>query len=299
MNDTQTRCGFIALIGAPNAGKSTLMNRMIGAKVSIVTPKAQTTRSRVTGVVTEGDAQLVFIDVPGVFRAKQRFEKAMVQCAWAGADEADVTLFMFDSKRQPNEETEEALERLSGRKKPLYLVLNKVDTLSDKKALLPLIAWFQARAEFKEIFMLSALRGDGVPELKENLAKSVPQGPWLYPEDQLTDLPKRLLTAEITREKCFLLLQQELPYSLMVETESYEERDDGSVKINQTIIVQNERQKMIVLGAKGAMLKSIGERARKEIERTFEEKCHLFLFVKVRENWKDKPEHYATLGLAF
>lgn len=299
MNDMQTRCGFIALIGAPNAGKSTLMNRMIGAKVSIVTPKAQTTRSRVTGVVTEGDAQLVFIDVPGVFRAKQRFEKAMVQCAWAGADEADVTLFMFDSKRQPNEETEEALERLSGRKKPLYLVLNKVDTLSDKKALLPLIAWFQARAEFTEIFMLSALRGDGVPELKENLAKSVPQGPWLYPEDQLTDLPKRLLTAEITREKCFLLLQQELPYSLMVETESYEERDDGSVKINQTIIVQNERQKMIVLGAKGAMLKSIGERARKEIERTFEERCHLFLFVKVRENWKDKPEHYAALGLSF
>lgn len=299
MSDMQTRCGFIALIGAPNAGKSTLMNRMIGAKVSIVTPKAQTTRSRVTGVVTEGEAQLVFIDVPGVFKAKQRFEKAMVQCAWAGADEADVTLFMFDSRRMPSEETEEALARLSGRKRPLYLVLNKVDTLSDKKALLPLIAWFQERATFSEIFMLSALKGDGVPELRDKLAEVMPAGPWLYPEDQLTDLPKRLLAAEITREKCFLLLQQELPYSLMVETESYEERKDGSVKINQVIIVQNERQKMIVLGAKGAMLKSIGERSRKEIERSFGEKCHLFLFVKVREDWKDKPEHYATLGLAF
>ncbi len=299
MNETQTRCGYIALIGAPNAGKSTLMNRIIGAKVSIVTPKAQTTRSRVTGVITEGHAQLVFVDVPGVFRAKQRFEKAMVQCAWAGADEADITLFMFDSKRKPNEETEEALERLSARKKPLYLVLNKVDMLADKKALLPLIAWFEERATFSNIFMISALKGDGVDVLKYKLVEEMPQSPWFYPEDQLTDLPKRLLAAEITREKCFLLLQQEVPYSLMVDTESYEDRKDGSVKINQTIIVQNERQKMIVLGAKGAMLKSIGERARKEIERSFGHACHLFLFVKVREDWKNKPEHYATLGLQF
>ena len=293
------RCGFIALIGAPNAGKSTLMNRMVGAKLSIVTPKAQTTRSRITGVVMEGQSQLVFVDVPGVFRAKQRFEQAMVNCAWAGADEADVTLFMFDSSKRPGEEAEEAVRRLSQAKKPLYLVLNKVDLVGNKQALLPLIMWFQERATFADVFMISALEDDGVTELKAMLGTLVPEGRWLYPEDHLTDVPKRILAAEITREKCFMALQQELPYALTVETEAYEERKDGSAKINQVIVVQNERQKMIVLGAKGAMLKSIGEKARKAIAHEWGHPCHLFLFVKVREDWKDKPEYYASLGLAF
>lgn len=299
MNTSSTRCGFIALIGAPNAGKSTLMNNMVGAKVSIVTPKAQTTRSRITGVAIEGQSQLVFVDVPGVFKAKQRFEKAMVDCAWSGSDDADVTLFMFDASKKPGYEAEEAVERLSKSKRPLYLVLNKVDLVGNKQALLPLIMWFQERANFAEVFMISALESDGVRELKAKLAELVPEGLWMYPEDHLTDLPKRLMAAEITREKCFMALQQELPYALMVETEGYEERKDGSVKINQVIIVQNERQKMIVLGAKGTMLKTIGERARKEIEREWGIRCHLFLFVKVREDWKEKPEHYATLGLSF
>ncbi len=300
MKETQnTRCGFVALIGAPNAGKSTLLNRVVGAKISIVTPKAQTTRSRVTGAMIHGDSQLIFVDVPGVFNAKQRFEKAMVDCAWSGAEEGDVILFMFDAQRKPSEETEQSIERIARSKKPAILVLNKVDALDDKALVLPLIEWFKERHEFATIFILSALTGDGVNDLLDAVTRYLPEGPFLYDPEHLTDVPKRLLAAELTREKCFFKLRDELPYSLMVETESYEERKDGSVKINQVITVQNERQKMIVLGKAGAMLKQIGAAARKEIEFHFEQKCHLFLFVRVREDWKDKPEHYATLGLNY
>ena len=297
--ESPTRCGFIALIGAPNAGKSTLMNRIVGAKVSIVTPKAQTTRSRVTGAVVKGESQLVFVDVPGVFNAKQRFEKAMVDCAWSGADEADVIVFMFDAYKKPTEETEQALARIAQSNKPRILVLNKADALADKSQMLPLIEWFQSKLDFPSIIIISALTGDGVKDLIERIISYTPEGPWLYDADHLTDVPKRLLAAELTREQCFFKLREELPYSLMVETESYEEFKNGSVKINQVITVQNERQKTIVLGKSGAMLKQIGESARKEIERNWGQKCHLFLFVRVREDWKDKPEHYSTLGLNY
>lgn len=299
MTQDDTSCGFIALIGAPNAGKSTLMNRIVGAKLSIVTPKAQTTRSRVTGAMVKDNAQLIFVDVPGVFNAKQRFEKAMVDCAWAGADEADVIVFMFDATRKPGEETEQALQRISQSAKPRILVINKVDALEDKGIVLPLIEWFQARLAFPSIIIISALSGDGVNDLIERIVTFLPKGPWLYDADHLTDIPKRLLAAEMTREQCFFKLRDELPYSLMVETESYEERKDGSIKINQVITVQNERQKTIVLGKGGAMLKQIGAAARREIERNFGQTCHLFLFVRVREDWKDKPEHYASLGLNY
>lgn len=298
-DSSSLRCGFITLIGAPNAGKSTLMNALIGAKISIVTPKAQTTRSRVTGVCIEQHSQLIFVDVPGVFAAKQRFEKAMVSCAYAGAEEADVIVFVFDALRKPSDETTKALERISHIKKPLLLVLNKIDALADKAKLLPLIAWFEAHAKWDEVMMLSALNKEGIASLKQRLAALVPEGSWHYPEDHLTDMPKRLLAAEITREQCFFKLRDELPYSLMVETELYEEKSDGSVKINQVITVQNESQKMIVLGKSGTMLKKIGVSARSEITRSLEQTCHLFLFVRVREDWKDSPQHYQTLGLNY
>jgi GTP-binding protein Era len=283
-----TRCGFITLIGAPNAGKSTLMNHIIGAKVSIVTPKAQTTRTRVVGVVTEGEAQLIFVDVPGVFSAKRSFEQSLVRTAWGSLAEADVVCFLYDTLRQPTEEVEAHLAQLVQSRKRVFIILNKVDALDDKKRLLPLVPWFQERVPEAEIFMVSALTGDGVADLKTALAKAVPEGVWHYPEDHLTDLPKRLLASELTREQCFLKLHDELPYCLTVDTETYEERKDGSVKINQVITVETERQKAIVLGAKGAMLKRIGEAARKEISRNFDQTAHVFLFVRVREDWKNK-----------
>lgn len=293
----ETRCGFIALIGAPNAGKSTLMNTLVGAKISIVTPKAQTTRSRITGVCIHNDTQLILVDVPGVFHAKQKFEKAMVERAWGSAGEADAILFLHDVKRTPDDETETAMEKIKASGKPLYLALNKVDVLEDKAKLLELSVWFQERAPFKEIFMISALKKDGIIDILEMLSRQMPQGPWLFPEDELTDIPVRFMAAEFTREQCFLRLREELPYTLSVETEEYKERADGSVEIRQIIIVQNERQKMIVLGKGGAQIKDIGERARKAISRALDQNVHLFLFVKVREDWKDNPETYRMLGL--
>jgi len=292
-----TRCGFIALIGAPNAGKSTLLNTLVGSKIAIVTPKAQTTRSRITGVCMHNNAQLILVDVPGVFNAKQKFEKAMVERAWGSAGESDVVLFMFDVKRAPDAETEQMVDQVKNSGKPLYLVLNKIDILEDKKKLLELGAWFKERAPFKDIFMISALKKDGIIDILETMAKELPEGPWLFPEDELTDIPVRFLAAELTREQCFLRLREELPYTLSVETEEYKERDDGSVEIRQIIVVQNERQKMIVLGKGGAQLKEIGTAARSQISYALEQKCHLFLFVKVRENWKDNPEVYRMLGL--
>lgn len=290
--ETTSYYATIALIGPPNAGKSTLLNRLVGSKLSIVTPKAQTTRTRVTGVLTEGAAQLVFMDVPGVFEATKTFEKAMVATAWQGAGQADMVLFLFDARKKPDDETEAALARLAAMAKPLLLAVNKVDAVEHKPVLLERIAWFKERVAWKDIFLISAKTGDGVDALQQALVQAAAPGTWLYPEDTLTDLPMRLIAAELTREQCFLSLQEELPYTLHVETESYEVRRDGSVEIRQAIIVQNERQKMIVIGAGGQMLKKIGERARKEIGKVAEATCHLYLFVKVRADWKEKPQEY-------
>lgn len=296
-HESRTRCGTIALIGAPNAGKSTLTNRLVGAKISIVTPKAQTTRSRVTAVCMEAGAQMVFLDVPGVFDAKQDFERAMVSAAWNGARGADVILFMQDARKKPDDETEAALARVVGFHKPLLIVLNKIDAVEDKKTLLARAKWFSERADNPALFMISARKGDGVAALKNLLATMMPEGPYLYDEDALTDMPMRLLASELTREQCFLKLQEEIPYTLTVETEKYETKADGSAVIHQLIIVQNERQKTIVIGEGGQMLKAIGERARHEIGRMLGAKCHLYLFVQVRPDWKEKPDAYRYLGL--
>ncbi len=296
---TIAACGHIALIGAPNAGKSTLMNRMVGAKISIVTPKAQTTRTRVTGVAMEGEAQLVFVDVPGVFDATQTFEKSMVQAAWNAARSADVILFIHDARKKPTEETEAVLNRIRDLHKPAIIALNKTDAVDDKKVLLERTVWFNERLVWQHIFMISARKGDGVDDVRIELAKMMPEGPHLYDREALTDMPMRLIASELTREQCFLKLQEELPYTLTVENEKYEARKDGSVEIHQNIIVQNERQKTIIIGEGGQMLKAIGERARHEIGRLIGAKCHLYLFVKVRADWKDKPESYSYLGLEF
>ncbi|MFZ4540396.1 MAG: GTPase Era [Rickettsiales bacterium] len=293
------RTGHIALIGAPNAGKSTLMNRMVGAKISIVTPKAQTTRTRVTGVAMEGEAQLVFVDVPGVFDATQAFEKSMVSAAWNAARSADVVLFIHDARKKPTDEMEAIINRICDLGKPAIIALNKVDAVADKKVLLERTLWFNERLVWQHIFMISARKGDGVQDLREALAEMMPEGPHLYDREALTDMPMRLIASEMTREQCFLKLQEELPYTLTVENEKYETRADGSVEIHQNIIVQNERQKTILIGEAGKMLKSIGERARHEIGRLTGGKCHLYLFVKVRADWKDKPESYSYLGLEF
>lgn len=295
----EPHCGHIALIGAPNAGKSTLLNRLVGTKISIATPKAQTTRTRVTGVTMQDGAQLVFLDVPGVFEAKESFEKSMVQAAWSAAKGADVILFIHDARKKPTEETEGVLKRIEQMGKPAIIALNKVDAVVDKKVLLERTVWFNERLVWQHIFMISARKGEGVDDLRTELAKMMPQGPYLYDEDALTDMPMRLVASELTREQCFLKLQEELPYTLTVENEKYETRKDGSVEIHQNIIVQNERQKTIVIGKGGAMLKDIGERSRREISKLTGGKCHLYLFVKVRADWKDKPEAYSYLGLEF
>lgn len=299
MDTPSTACGHIALIGAPNAGKSTLLNRMVGTKIAIVTPKAQTTRTQLKGVVMEGNAQLVFLDVPGVFEAKQSFEKAMVRSAWTAARTADVVLFIHDARKKPTEETEAVLARIQDLSKPAIIAFNKVDAVADKKILLERTVWFNERLVWQHIFMISARKGDGVQVLRETLAELMPAGPYLYDPETLTDMPMRLIASELTREQCFLKLQEELPYTLTVENEKYETRADGSVEIHQNIIVQNERQKTILIGSGGQMLKAIGERARQEIGKIVGGKCHLYLFVKVRADWKDKPEAYQYLGLEF
>jgi len=301
MNDkpAETTCGTIALIGAPNAGKSTLLNRLVGTKISIVTPKAQTTRNRVTGVALNGSSQLVFLDVPGVFNAEQGFERAMVKSAWAGAAEADIILFMFDARKFPTAETEQGVQRIAQLGKPIYLALNKVDDVKAKHTLLELATWFTDRAPWAQVFMLSALTGDGVKEMKDELSAALPKGPWHFPEDALTDMPMRMIASELTREQLFLQLQEELPYTLTVETETYSIAEDGVAEIHQNIIVQNERQKMIVIGKGGSMLKTVGSRARVEIRRVSGAPCRLNLFVKVRADWKEKPDAYQYLGLEF
>ena len=293
------RCGFVALIGAPNAGKSTLLNAMVGSKVSIVSPKVQTTRSRVLGIAIEGQSQLVFVDTPGIFAPKRRLDRAMVAAAWAGANDADLVVLLVDaSRRELGEDTERIIAQLKEAGRSAILALNKVDAIERPK-LLALAERLNATGVFTDVFMISALTGDGLDRLRSILAQRVPEGPWLYPEDQISDNPMRLLAAEVTREKLVLQLQQELPYASTVETESWEEFKDGSVKISQVVYVQRDSQKAIVLGKGGQRVRAIGAAARQELEAMLERRVHLMLFVKVRENWLDDPERYRDWGLDF
>ena len=299
MTEEATRCGFVALIGAPNAGKSTLLNTLVGTKVAIVSPKVQTTRSRVLGILTEGQAQIVFVDTPGIFKPRRRLDRAMVAAAWAGAAEGDLVLLLVDaSLKGVREETRGIVEKLAETKRQAILILNKTDAVRPE-VLLALAADLNASGVFSDTFMISALTGDGVSDLRRHLAGHLPEGPWLFPEDQVSDMPMRLLAAEITREKLFLRLQQELPYAVAVETESWEEQPDGSVRISQIIYVQREGQKAIVLGRGGQMIKAVGTAARLELEEITEQRVHLSLFVKVRENWLDDPARYAIWGLDY
>ncbi len=294
-----TRCGFVALVGAPNAGKSTLVNTMIGAKVSIVSPKVQTTRSRVLGITIEGDSQLLFVDTPGIFTPRRRLDKAMVAAAWQGAEEADLIAVLYDSSRRGiDDDTRGIVARLKEVKRPAILILNKID-LVKREVLLALAQELNADGVFTDTFMISAQTGDGVDRLRSYLAQNVDEGPWLYPEDQISDMPMRLLAAELTREKLFLQLHQELPYATTVETEAWEEFQDGSVKISQVVYVQRESQKAIVLGKGGQRIKQIGSAARTELEKMLEQRVHLILFVKVREGWLDDPERYRVWGLDY
>jgi GTP-binding protein Era len=293
-----TRCGFVALIGAPNVGKSTLTNALVGAKVSIVTPKVQTTRALIRGIALVGAAQLIFVDTPGIFTPRRRLDRAMVGTAWGSTRDADVVALLVDSRKGAQEDDEAVLGRLADVRAPKVLVLNKVD-LAAKPALLGLTQALNARAAFAATFMVSALSGDGIADLKAWFAAHVPPGPWLYPADQISDAPLRQLAAEITREKLYLRLHQELPYQSTIETEVWKELKDGSVRIEQTIYVERESQRKIVLGKAGATIKAIGAAARPEIAAAIEQPVHLFLFVKVREGWSDDPERYREMGLEF
>jgi len=293
------RCGIVALIGAPNAGKSTLINALVGAKISIVTPKVQTTRNLIRGIATEGPAQLIFVDTPGIFLPRRRLDRAMVGSAWGSAQDADIVALLIDSRKGLKEDEEAILRGLSGvQTGTKALLLNKVD-LVPKPDLLALAQAVNERAVFAATFMISALSGDGVNDLKRWFAANVPSGPWLYPEDQISDAPLRQLAAEITREKLYLRLHQELPYQSTVETEVWKELKDGSVRIEQTIYVERESQRKIVLGKGGATIKAIGAAARADIAQAIEQPVHLFLFVKVREGWGDDPERYREMGLEF
>jgi len=297
-DEGDNRCGFIALIGAPNVGKSTLVNALVGTKVAIVSHKVQTTRALLRGIAVAGDAQLIFIDTPGIFDPKRRLDRAMVSQAWTSAQDADFVCALIDAKRAMDEETTALVERLSDVRQPKLLVINKIDVV-EKPELLALAKKVNERVPFAAVFMISALTGDGVADLKQWLAAHVPPGPWHYPEDQITDAPLRQLAAEVTREKLYLRLHQELPYQSTVETEQWTERKDGSVRIEQTIYVERESQRKIVLGKGGQTIKAIGAEARREIADILEQPVHLFLFVKVREGWGDDPERYREMGLDF
>jgi len=294
----ERRSGFIALLGAPNVGKSTLVNALVGTKVAIVSHKVQTTRAALRGIATAGRAQLVFIDTPGIFAPRRRLDRAMVANAWAGAHDADIAAVLIDARRGLDPEAEALLARLTELRQPKILIINKVD-LVEKPALLALAKAANERAAFAATFMVSALTGDGVADVKDWLAAHVPVGPWHYPEDEITDAPLRQLAAEITREKLYLRLHQELPYRSTVETDQWKELRDGSTRIEQTIYVERESQRKIVLGKGGATIKAIGADARREIAEMVETPVHLFLFVKVRERWGDDPERYRGIGLEF
>jgi GTP-binding protein Era len=296
--DGNTRCGFIALIGAPNAGKSTLLNGLVGSKVSIISHKVQTTRALIRGIAVEGQSQLIFVDTPGIFLPRRRLDRAMVTTAWSGAHEADLVCVLIDARKGLDEEAEGILCKLGDVKPPKLLILNKIDVVA-KEALLDLTKAANAVAKFEATFMVSALTGDGVADLKAWLSQHVSPGPWLYPPDQMSDAPIRQLAAEITREKLFERLHQELPYHSTVETEAWKELRAGDIRIEQTIYVERESQRKIVLGKGGQTIKAIGESARKEIAAIVEAKVHLFLFVKVREGWGEDPERYRAMGLEF
>ncbi len=294
-----THFGFIAVLGAPNAGKSTLMNTLVGAKVSIVSPKVQTTRSLVRGIALHEEAQLVFVDTPGIFTPQKRLERAMVAAAWEGGANADVIMLVVDAARKKlSGDTKDIIERLAADESavPKILVLNKVDKVR-REDLLALAQELNDRLSFETTFMVSALKGDGTEDIMRWLAAKMPEGPWMFPEDEISDMPVRLLAAEITREKLYHRLHQELPYALTVETESWETFDNGSVKINQVIYAAREAHKGIILGKGGQQIKAVGEMARKELEDILETRVHLKLFVKIRENWHDDPERYALWGL--
>ena len=294
------RAGFIALIGEPNAGKSTLLNRMVGAKVSIVTHKVQTTRARIRGVAIEGESQLVFVDTPGLFRPRRRLDRAMVAAAWGGAADADVIVVMIEAHRGITEGVERMLEGLdevaTGR--TVVLAINKIDRVKSE-VLLGLTEAMNARYGFAKTFMISAEKGHGVDDLRAWLAGEMPEGPWLYPEDQIADLPMRMIAAEITREKLTLRLHQELPYQLTVETENWEERKDGSARIDQLIYVARDGHKGIILGKKGETIKSVSKAAREELEEFLGRKVHLFLQIKVRPGWLEEAARYSEIGLEF
>ena len=294
----ETRAGFVALIGVPNAGKSTLLNALVGAKVSIVSRKVQTTRALVRGIVMEGEAQIVLVDTPGIFAPKRRLDRAMVHSAWSGAADADAVCLLIDARKGADEEVETILRRLPEVKRPKILILNKIDLIA-RERLLELVAKLNAMVPFEDTFLISALNGDGVADLRKALAARMPPGPWLYPEDQISDAPLRMLAAEITREKIYDRLHEELPYRSTVETDQWQVRPDGSVRIEQTIFVERESQRSIVLGKGGQTIKAIGQAARIEIAEVAEAKVHLFLHVKVRENWADDPARYREMGLEF
>ena len=299
--DVPTRAGFVALIGEPNAGKSTLLNRMVGAKVSIVTHKVQTTRARIRGVCMAGQSQIVFVDTPGLFRPRRRLDRAMVKAAWGGAADADIVVLLVEAHRGLTEGVEAILDRLKDelpRDRPVALAINKIDKIK-AESLLPMAQKFGETFPFVKTFMISAERGYGVEDLKDWLAGELPEGPWLYPEDQLADLPMRMIAAEMTREKLTLRLHEELPYQLTVETEKWEDRPDGSARIDQIVYVARDGHKGIVLGAKGETLKAIGTQARAEIAEFLGRPVHLFLTVKVRPNWLDEAERYSEMGLDF
>ncbi|MBL22867.1 MAG: GTPase Era [Rhodospirillaceae bacterium] len=292
------RFGFVAVIGPPNVGKSTFINRVVGSKVSIVTPKVQTTRTRVLGIMVHEQSQIAFIDTPGIFAPRKRLDRAMVDAAWSGSADADVTLLMVDASIGMDADVERILDGLASSKCPAVLVLNKID-LVKRETLLALSAALNERAQFIATFMISAADGGGIGDVLDQLAGTVPEGVWHFPEDQMSDMPLRLISAEVTREKIFLALRQEVPYSATVETEEWEDFDDGSVKISQTVYVERDTQKSIVLGKGGAMVKRISTEARTELAELFGRKVHLFLFVKVREKWMEDRARYEPWGLKF
>ena len=293
-----TRCGFVALIGVPNAGKSTLINALVGAKVSIVSRKVQTTRTQVRGIVLTGDAQIIFVDTPGIFKPKRRLDRAMVDKAWGGAGDADMVGVLIDVRKADDEENAALLEKLADIRQPKVLILNKIDTMP-RDELLAISARLNEASRFEATFMISALNGDRVGDISKWLAEKLPPGPWLYPEDQISDAPLRFLASEITREKIYERLHDELPYRSTVETEQWTEKKDGSVRVEQTIYVERESQRKIVLGDGGKTIKAIGSASRKEIAEAAEQKIHLFLFVKVRENWENDPARYREMGLDY
>ena len=297
MSNKATKAGFVAVIGAPNAGKSTLVNHLVGFKVSIVTHKVQTTRTRIRGVCMYGASQIIFVDTPGIFEPKRKLDRAMVDAAWLGADDADLIVFLYDvNRREVDSDTSRILSGLKNTNKEAILVLNKID-LVKSELLLPITKRFQKENIFSDTFMISAENGSGCEKLLEYLSARMPDSPWLYPEDEVSDLPQRLLAAEITREQVLLKLHQELPYGATVETEEWTERDDGAIVINQIVYVQRPGHKKIALGRHGSMIKAIGKASRHELQVLLNRTVHLFLFVKVRENWMEDPDRYALWGL--